>query len=156
MEDAIRRRLSFNVIFLKTMFKVDVFVSGKSHFERESSGAAHAMGRRQGGEAPGPGSPRTWDGPRSPLEILCYMQHNQDVIRAGIREVRQNLSLLLEQVRKGHEVIITYRGHPVATLSRYEPSEFGKTLPDRRKRIRSRSKIRIDSAQYAEEMRNRP
>ncbi len=35
---------------------------------------------------------------------------------AGIREARQNLSLLLEEVRKGREVLITDRGRPVARL----------------------------------------
>jgi prevent-host-death family protein len=35
---------------------------------------------------------------------------------AGIREARQNLSLLLEEVRKGREVVITDRGRPVARL----------------------------------------
>jgi prevent-host-death family protein len=35
---------------------------------------------------------------------------------AGIREARQNLSVLLEQVAKGREVLITDRGRPVARL----------------------------------------
>jgi prevent-host-death family protein len=35
---------------------------------------------------------------------------------AGIREVRQNLSALLREVRKGREVVITDRGEPVARL----------------------------------------
>jgi len=35
---------------------------------------------------------------------------------AGIREARQNLSLLLEEVRKGREVLITDRGRPVARI----------------------------------------
>jgi hypothetical protein len=35
---------------------------------------------------------------------------------AGIREARQGLSLLLEEVRKGHEILITDRGKPVARL----------------------------------------
>jgi prevent-host-death family protein len=35
---------------------------------------------------------------------------------AGIREARQNLSVLLDEVRKGREVIITERGRPVAKL----------------------------------------
>lgn len=35
---------------------------------------------------------------------------------AGIREARQNLSLLLDEVRKGREVLITERGRPVAKL----------------------------------------
>jgi len=35
---------------------------------------------------------------------------------AGIREVRQNLSALLREVRKGREIVITDRGEPVARL----------------------------------------
>ena len=35
---------------------------------------------------------------------------------AGIREARQNLSALLEEVKKGREVVITERGRPVARL----------------------------------------
>jgi len=35
---------------------------------------------------------------------------------AGVREARQNLSMLLEEVRKGREVVITDRGRPVAKL----------------------------------------
>lgn len=36
---------------------------------------------------------------------------------AGIREVRQNLSALLREVKKGREIVITDRGEPVARLS---------------------------------------
>jgi prevent-host-death family protein len=35
---------------------------------------------------------------------------------AGIREARQNLTALIDEVRKGHEVTITDRGRPVARL----------------------------------------
>jgi prevent-host-death family protein len=35
---------------------------------------------------------------------------------AGIREARQNLSVLIEEVRKGREIVITDRGKPVARL----------------------------------------
>jgi prevent-host-death family protein len=35
---------------------------------------------------------------------------------AGIREARQNLSALIEEVRKGYEITITDRGRPVARL----------------------------------------
>jgi antitoxin (DNA-binding transcriptional repressor) of toxin-antitoxin stability system/predicted nucleic acid-binding protein len=38
------------------------------------------------------------------------------VRQAGVREARQNLSVLLEYVRKGHEIVITERGRPVARL----------------------------------------
>ena len=36
--------------------------------------------------------------------------------QAGIREARQNLSALIDEVRKGHEITITDRGTPVARL----------------------------------------
>lgn len=67
--------------------------------------------------------------------------------------MRQNLSALLEEVRRGAEVIITDRGRPVATLCPYDPAKIGKPLPDRRKRIRRRKRIAIDSAVYVSEMR---
>ena len=35
---------------------------------------------------------------------------------AGVREARQNLSVLLDEVKKGREVVITERGRPVARL----------------------------------------
>ena len=35
---------------------------------------------------------------------------------AGVREARQNLSALIEEVRQGHEITITERGRPVARL----------------------------------------
>ena len=35
----------------------------------------------------------------------------------GIRELRNNLSALLERVRKGEQVIVTDRGHPIAKLT---------------------------------------
>jgi prevent-host-death family protein len=36
--------------------------------------------------------------------------------KAGIREARQNLSALVEEVKKGREILITDRGRPVARL----------------------------------------
>ena len=36
---------------------------------------------------------------------------------AGVREARQNLTDLLEDVKKGREVVITDRGRPVARLA---------------------------------------
>ncbi len=36
--------------------------------------------------------------------------------KAGIRETRQNLSALIEEVKRGREVLITERGKPVARL----------------------------------------
>lgn len=44
---------------------------------------------------------------------------------AGIREARQNLTALIEEVRKGHEVTITDRGKPVARLVPPRPAKNG-------------------------------
>ena len=38
------------------------------------------------------------------------------MLTAGVREARQNLSALLDEVKKGREVVITERGRPVAKL----------------------------------------
>jgi prevent-host-death family protein len=35
---------------------------------------------------------------------------------AGVREARQNLSALLDEVKRGREVVITEHGRPVAKL----------------------------------------
>ena len=46
---------------------------------------------------------------------------------AGVREARQNLTDLLDDVKKGREVVITERGRPVARLM---PVERGRSFPD--------------------------
>lgn len=49
--------------------------------------------------------------------------------RAGIREARQNLSVLIEDVKKGREIVITDRGRAVARL--VPPSQpTGAPFPD--------------------------
>ena len=48
----------------------------------------------------------------------------------GIREARQNLSGLIEEVKKGREVVITDRGKPVARLVPPVPRS-AKPFPDR-------------------------
>jgi prevent-host-death family protein len=49
--------------------------------------------------------------------------------KAGIREARQNLSALIEDVKKGREILITERGRAVARL--VAPArKTGKPLPD--------------------------
>ncbi len=58
--------------------------------------------------------------------------------KAGIREARQNLSELLEYVKKGREIVITDRGEPVARLVPmrrvsakpfHDPAAFRRTMP---------------------------
>lgn len=46
---------------------------------------------------------------------------------AGVREARQNLTELLDDVKKGREVVITDRGRPVARLA---PIEHRRPFPD--------------------------
>ena len=43
-------------------------------------------------------------------------EHDIHMKEVGIREVRQNLSALIAEVRKGYEITITERGKPVARL----------------------------------------
>ena len=47
--------------------------------------------------------------------------------RAGIREARQNLTSLLDDVKKGREVVIADRGRPVAMLV---PLQGRRPFPD--------------------------
>jgi prevent-host-death family protein len=56
---------------------------------------------------------------------------------AGVREARQELTSLLEDIRKGREVVITDRGRPVARLV---PIKFRTAFPDlKRVRLRGRA-----------------
>lgn len=52
MRDAVERRLSFNVIHLATMFKVDVFVSKGRPFDIEASGRARLEALGESPDAP--------------------------------------------------------------------------------------------------------
>jgi prevent-host-death family protein len=57
--------------------------------------------------------------------------------RAGVRQARQDLTSLLDDVRKGREVVITERGRPVARLVPIKPR---RPFPDLRKvRLRARA-----------------
>jgi prevent-host-death family protein len=48
---------------------------------------------------------------------------------AGVREARQNLSALLDEVKKGREIVITEHGRPVAKLVPADRAR-GKRVPD--------------------------
>jgi prevent-host-death family protein len=74
--------------------------------------------------------------------------------KAGIREVRQNLSALIEEVRKGHEITITDRGKPVAILIPPPPagtrpfagrSAFRKKMPKLKETSRRESSMAAKS-----------
>jgi prevent-host-death family protein len=44
---------------------------------------------------------------------MCYMNAPE---RAGVRELRQNLSVYLRKILEGHTIEVTERGRPVALL----------------------------------------
>jgi prevent-host-death family protein len=54
---------------------------------------------------------------------------------AGVRQARQDLTSLLNDVRNGREVTITDRGHPVARLVPVKPRQ---SFPDLKK-VRSKT-----------------
>ena len=62
--------------------------------------------------------------------------------RAGVREARQNLSALLDDVKKGREVVITEHGRAVARLA---PLELAQRFPDlsRTRRLFKRREIAL-------------
>jgi prevent-host-death family protein len=69
---------------------------------------------------------------------MCYMSHITAMRTAGIREARQNLSTLIDEVKKGRVIVITDRGRPVARLVPPAPvlcnpfpdrSAFRRTMP---------------------------
>jgi prevent-host-death family protein len=65
------------------------------------------------------------------------MWHNLAMRTAGVREARQDLSRLLDDVRKGREVVITEHGRPVARLV---PVKSQQAFPDLKKvRLRARA-----------------
>ena len=60
---------------------------------------------------------------------MCHMCNNRGMRKAGMREARHNLSALIEEVKKGREVVITDRGRVVARLVPPAGPE-GRGLPD--------------------------
>ncbi len=55
---------------------------------------------------------------------------------AGVREARQDLSSLLDDVRKGREVTITDRGRPVARLVPVKPRQPFPDLANVRRKMK--------------------
>jgi prevent-host-death family protein len=73
------------------------------------------------------------------------MWHNAFMRRAGVREARQNLSDLLDDVKKGREVVITEHGRAVARLA---PLQDDQRFPDlsRARRLIKRRDIALSKA----------
>jgi prevent-host-death family protein len=66
------------------------------------------------------------------------MWHNAHMRRAGVREARQNLSDLLDDVKKGREVVITEHGRAVARLAPLQDDQRFPDLSRTRRRIKRR------------------
>ena len=81
--------------------------------------------------------------PQFPSSATC------DIIfvmrRAGVREARQNLTALLDDVKKGREVVITERGRAVARLA---PVQLPQRFPDlsRIRRLFKRRDVALSQA----------
>jgi prevent-host-death family protein len=60
---------------------------------------------------------------------MCYMCNNESMRTSGLREARQKLADLIEEVKKGREIVLTDRGRAVARLVPPAGPE-GKGLPD--------------------------
>jgi prevent-host-death family protein len=66
------------------------------------------------------------------------MWHNPPMRQAGVREARQNLSDLLDDVKKGREVVITEHGRAVARLAPLQNDVGFPDLSRTRRRIKRR------------------
>ena len=75
--------------------------------------------------------------------------------RAGIRQARQNLSAILDEVRKGREVVLTDRGRPVARIVPPEPSSGRPFSSHRRFRAGVRLRGRPLSESIAQDREDR-
>jgi prevent-host-death family protein len=65
---------------------------------------------------------------------------------AGVREARQDLTSLLDDVRKGREVVITDRGRPVARLVPVRPPHPFPDLKKLRSKANALARARISQA----------
>ena len=61
---------------------------------------------------------------------------------ATLRDVRQRLSVLLNEIRKGREVIITERGHPIARLVPMNPVQLSARPFPSHRWLRDRIQVR--------------
>lgn len=70
----------------------------------------------------------------------------------SIGELKRDAGQWVMLAARREPVIITDGGKPVATLTGLEPPHHSKRLPDREDKIKKRSQINVDSADYLSEM----
>jgi len=71
----------------------------------------------------------------------------------SIQELHQETSQWVRLAARQERIIITDGGQPIAALTAFEPSQHSKPLPNREDKIRKRSLIKVDSADYISQMR---
>lgn len=72
----------------------------------------------------------------------------------SIEELKRNAGQWVKLAASQEPIVITDDGKPVATLNGFEPSRTSSRLPDREDKIRKRSQITVDSADYLSKMRD--
>ena len=72
----------------------------------------------------------------------------------SIEELNRNVDQWVRLAARREPIIITEGGKPVATLTGLEPPRHSRRLPDREDKIKQRSQINVDSADYVFEMRD--
>jgi antitoxin (DNA-binding transcriptional repressor) of toxin-antitoxin stability system len=68
------------------------------------------------------------------------------------QQLHQDTGQWVRQAER-ERIVITDGGHPVASLTAIEESHLHARLPDREDKIKERSLINVDSADYISEMR---
>ena len=71
----------------------------------------------------------------------------------SIQQLQDDASQWVRLAANQERIIITDGGQPVAALTALEPLQAPKRLPDREDKIKQRSVIKVDSADYVSEMR---
>lgn len=72
----------------------------------------------------------------------------------SIEELKRDAGQWVKLAASREPIVITEDGKPVATLNGFQPSRTPGRLPDREDKIRRRSRITVDSADYLSEMRD--
>lgn len=72
----------------------------------------------------------------------------------SIEELKRNAGQWVKLAANREPIVITDDGKPVATLNGFQPSRTPGRLPDQEDKIRRRSRITVDSADYLSEMRD--
>jgi len=73
----------------------------------------------------------------------------------SIRELHLDTGRWVRAAAAGQALVVTDRGRRVVTLRAFDRPLAGRPLPNRERQIRNRPLIRVDSAVYISEMRDR-